>query len=411
MTATVSRKILIVTLIMAVASIPLKNNWNSLAIVLFCLSTAIQQPVRESIRNLKKDHYWKLTTLFFLWLAATWFWDHTGGFSMRYLEPSASFVFLPLVMAMIPKLTSRELAFVCYSFIISIIIVCIICLTKSYMEYNETRDARVFFYHYLGFQMGLNAVYLSNYCIACITWLLYISFIYKGEKVFAPGYLVTMIACAFLFLMMFLLSSKMSLVLLFLLIFFMSLYIGYRKKALVYTSLIMILLIISGWFLTQKFGYLNWRIRSTEFKQYSGSQDDNNGLALRITTWTTALNLIKEKPILGYGLKGANEALVERYKQIDFTPGITERYNSHNQFMETTLRSGVVGLLLLLAIIAVPFISSIRKGKFLLTVMVLHFVLVSMVEGTLEIQQEFSFYLFFIFLFHYHYFNTNRKYA
>lgn len=410
MTATVSRKILIVTLVLAVASIPLENNWNSLAIVLFCLSTAIQQPVKTSIMNLKRDHYWKLTSLFFLWLAATWFWDYTGGFSMRYLEPSASFVFLPLVMAMMPKLTAKELAIACYAFITSVVAVCIICLTKSYIEYSHTHDLRVFFYHYLGFQMNLNAIYLSNYIIASFTWLLYTRFLYKGEKIFIPSYLLTIVLCAFLFVMMFLLSSKMSLALFALLIVFMSLYIGYKKKVLIYTFPVLIALAISGILLTQKLGYLTWRITSTELKQYSGKEDDNNGLALRITTWTAALDLIKEKPMLGYGLKGANEALVERYKQIDFAPGIAERYNSHNQFMETTLRSGIIGLLLLVIIMAVPFISSVKQHKLLLALMVSHFVLVSMVEGTLEIQQEFSFYLFFIFLFHYHYF-SKRKYA
>src|SRR5690349_574419 len=147
MTATVPRKILLVTLVMAVASIPLKNQWNSLAIVLFCLSTAIQQPVSVSIARLKEDHYWKLTTFYFLWLATTWFWDNTGGFSFKYLEPSAAFVFLPVVMVMMPKLTARELMMVCYGFIASVVIVCLICLVKSGIEYRQTGDYRVFFYH------------------------------------------------------------------------------------------------------------------------------------------------------------------------------------------------------------------------------------------------------------------------
>lgn len=409
MTVTASRKILIATLVMAVASIPLHNNWNSLAIVSFCLATAIQQPVRASIENLRRDNYWKLTTLFFLWLAATWFWDSTGGFPMKYLEPSASFVFLPLVMAMMPRLSAKELAIACYSFIASVTVVCIICLVKSYVEYGQAHDYRVFFYHYLGYQMGLNAIYLSNYCIACIAWLLYLRFVYKGEKIYIPPYWLTILTCIFLFLMMFLLSSKMSLALLFLLIVFMALYIGYKRKVLIYTLSVMILLMISGWFLTQKFHYLSWRINTTELKKYSGSEDDNNGLALRVTTWISAVELIKEKPLLGYGLRGANEALVSRYREIDFQPGIAERFNSHNQFMETTLRSGIIGLILLLAVLAVPFISAIRQNKFLLTLMIVHFVLVSMVEGTLEIQQEFSFYLFFIFLFHCHYFRNNAK--
>ncbi|MEP7259108.1 MAG: O-antigen ligase family protein [Flavitalea sp.] len=403
MTQTSKRNILLVTLLLAIVTIPLKNNWNSIAIVLFCCSTAIQLPLKQRIEKLRKDHLWKVGALFFLWMAATWFWDSSGGFSIKHLEPAACFLFLPMALSLMPKLSSKQVMIACYAFIMAIIAVCLLCLAKSFIEYRQTHDYRVFFYHYLGYQMGLNAIYLSNYCIACITWLLYSRFIHKGEDIVKPGLFITLLACSFLFGMMFLLSSKMSLGLLILLILFMALYIGYKKQALLKALGLFALCIATAWILAQNLGYLKWRIASTEWKTYSGAADNNNGLSLRRTTWTSALELIKEKPLLGYGLRGANEALVEKYKEKKFEMGIPEKYNAHNQFLETTLKSGLIGLALLLLVIGIPFIGAIRQGKFLLTMMIIHFLLVSMVEGTLEIQQEFIFYLFFIFFFHYHY--------
>ena len=411
MTQTSKRNILLVTLLLAIVTIPLKNNWNSIAIALFCFSAAIQRPLKESIEKLRKDNYWKVCALFFCWMAATWFWDNSGGFTIKQLEPAACFLFLPLVMAMMPTLSTKQIMTVCYGFIVSVIVVCMLCLAKSFIEYQQIHDYRVFFYHYLGYQMGLNAIYLSNYCIACITWLLYRRFIHAGEDHYKLSIFFTLLACSFLFGMMFLLSSKMSLGLLILLILFMALYIGYKKQALLKALALFVFCIAAAWLLSQNLSYLKWRISSTEWKTYSGAADNNNGLSLRRTTWTSALELIKEKPLLGYGLRGANEALVEKYKEKKFEMGIPEKYNAHNQFLETTLKSGLIGLALLLLVIGIPFIASIRRGKFLLTMMIVHFLLVSMVEGTLEIQQEFIFYLFFIFLFQYHYFRDNSSAA
>lgn len=402
MAVTGKRKIQLATLLLAVITIPLHNNWNSWAIILFCLSTPIAQPIRESFKKISKDHYWKLSAAFFLWMAATYFWDTSGGFTIKELEPKASFLFLPLAMTIMPRLSPKQLMLACYAFVAAVVAVCLICLAKSFMEYLRTEDTRVFFYHYLGFQMGLNAVYLSNYCVASIGWLLYFGFLYTGDRITGVPAAVTIATSAFLFLMMFLLSSKMSLVLAILLCVFMTVYIGYRRQALLKTFVILCVAAGVAWTVGRNLGYLNWRIQSTKWKAYSGPQDDNNGLALRITTWTSALELIKERPLLGYGLQGSEDALVEKYREKNFQPGIPEKYNSHNQFLETTLRSGAIGLLLLLLLTAIAFFTALRKRAMLQGIMVLHFVLASMVETTLEYQQELVFYLFFIFLFYYH---------
>lgn len=403
------KNILFGALILSIVTIPLENNWNSWALVLFCIAAIIQQPIAESIKRLKNDGYWKISALFFLWLVTTWFWDTSGGFSEKYVEANAIFLFGPIAMAVIPRISPARMMLAMHAFIAAIVIVCIICLIKSTIEYQETQDYRVFFYHYLGNQMGLNAIYLSNYCIACIIWLLYYAFIYTGPKVFKLNIYVSIGICVFLFLMMFFLSSKFSLALITLFLLLMVLYIGRKRKSLIKAVLILGLTGIVSVVLVKNLHYLNWRIAETKLKRYSGSQDDQNGLALRITTWTTAIELIKERPLLGYGLKGTNDALLEKYIEKKFNMGIPERYNSHNQFLEITLKSGLIGLLIFLTMMGVLFFSALRRADFLLMFTLIHFILVSQVEGTLEVQQELTFYTFFLLLFYYHPINRSLK--
>src|SRR5690606_8612532 len=213
-----------------------------------------------------------------------------------------------------------------------------ICLFRSAIEYYQTGDYRVFFYHYLGFQMGLNAIYLSNYCLACISWLAYHTFISPGDRRGRLPAAVAAVTAAFLLGMMFLLSSKMSLALAVLFILSFSIYIAVKKGVLFPVVLALLLAGSAAVMLAKNLHYLNWRISSTEFKTWSGPEDNNNGLAIRLTTWQSAVELIRDRPLLGYGLKGANESLVAKFHEKKFEVAIPEKYNSHNQFLETTLK-------------------------------------------------------------------------
>lgn len=393
----------LITFLLAVITIPLNNNYNSWATVAFCIVSFFQLPLRESLKKITQHRYWILSAVFFFWLCATWFWDLGGGFSIKYVESYSIFLFLPLVMTAMPRLPAKHVVLACFVFIATIVIVCAICFIKSYLEYRVTADSRVLYYHYLGYQMGLNAVYLSNYCIAAIAWLAYYRFLYKGPRPFVLSATLTLILCTYLSISLLFLSSKLSLVLFILMAIFMCLYIGYKRKMLLKSLLVMVMLAGCIVLLTENLYYLRWRFSELQLKKYEGSQDDQNGLAVRRVTWQSALELIEKRPVLGYGLKGAGDALVEKYKEKDFQVGIPLRFNSHNQYMETTLRSGLIGLAFLLLLLYFPLRSAIRERRLLLLLIVLHFMLVSLVEGILEYQQELVFYWFFILLFYFHY--------
>lgn len=81
----------------------------------------------------------------------------------------------------------------------------------------------------------------------------------------------------------------------------------------------------------------------------------------RLALWKSAIELIEEKPILGYGISRAQESFDTvnmkytskhfneywRKKQVPFI-------DTHNQYIQTTLEFGIIGLILLLAIYWAP---------------------------------------------------------
>ena len=90
-----------------------------------------------------------------------------------------------------------------------------------------------------------------------------------------------------------------------------------------------------GYIAVGNLGYVNWRIATTSTKNYSGPEDNNNGLSIRVLMWQTAWDLIRERPLLGYGVKGSRTEVLEIYRQKNFMLGYTEKYHSHNQYLQS----------------------------------------------------------------------------
>lgn len=104
---------------------------------------------------------------------------------------------------------------------------------------------------------------------------------------------------------------------------------------------------------------LYWRIIYSAEKIASGEQGDS-----RQTLWVCGVEALDGHLILGHGLDGYWDLLRNKYINHHFAEGYEhEEYNTHNQFLETTLATGLVGLTALLAMIVVPLIPSFRKPR------------------------------------------------
>lgn len=385
----------------AVITIPLSNNLNSIAIILFVASCILQQPWHEAKSRLLHSKFWIIPVVLFLWYCCTYFWDVSGGFTNKELERYTILLFLPPALAMIPKISPALIKKACLAFVAITVFVCVLCLFKAYIEYGETGDYRVFFYQYLGEQMHLNAIFLSNYCLAGITWLLYFRYVDQVHSR-TRDHVVTLVTAAFLLLMIFLLSSKLIILLTLLLIVVFILALGYIRGFFLRALLGMVLIVCVGVFAVANLHYLRWRFNTTEFKTYQGPEDDHNGIAIRLFMWETTLDLVRERPMTGYGLRGARTTLLDEYRRRNFDLGVRNFYHSHNQYLESSLMAGIPATFLLIMLIAAAFRKAISTRNLLSILFISHFAVQSIFEATFEVQHELVFYMLFIFLFYYH---------
>ncbi|KFD39403.1 O-antigen ligase family protein [Schleiferia thermophila] len=77
-----------------------------------------------------------------------------------------------------------------------------------------------------------------------------------------------------------------------------------------------------------------------------------NGFTIRLAEWKCAWQEIRKRPLLGSGVGDSRYHLEESYRRNNFRYGYREKFNAHNQFIETTLATGILGLTALIGFFA-----------------------------------------------------------
>ncbi|MFD2563583.1 O-antigen ligase family protein [Aquimarina rubra] len=90
----------------------------------------------------------------------------------------------------------------------------------------------------------------------------------------------------------------------------------------------------------------------SKVKEFGSTVEHANSTSekARLLSWSASLELIEEAPLLGYGIGDANEVLIEKYKELGYTYNLENKYNAHNQFLQTFLQTGVLGFGTLISI-------------------------------------------------------------
>ncbi len=397
-----------ICLLMVLISMPWYNNFNSYALVIFSVVATFTGSWREKKKRLATNYLWLLPVMYFVIVAASMAWDPNGFGAFKSVETNAGFLILPPLIASLEPLKKHILKAGLLSFAFSTCVVCLVCLVLAWSEYRSVGDYRVFYYQYLSGQLDMNAIYLSLYIALSICIFLYYYFIRKNTSSRFSLFLI-LIICAFLCFVVMLLSSKMILFLLCLLIIFTALYISYSRNFLWQGLVILILFIAGAGFAVWQMPYVKWRVQVTLLKDYKNQDDNQNGLAVRAKIWQHAADVIGEKPVTGFGIKGGNDKLVEKYREEGFWFAEQNGYNCHNMYLQLLVNTGMIGLIPILVLSVLCAITSAKRRSYLFMSFMVLFLGLSVTESLLEVQKGIVFAVIFIFLFYYHPPETTEK--
>jgi len=146
------------------------------------------------------------------------------------------------------------------------------------------------------------------------------------------------------------------------------------------------------------FVFLNPRIKESVLKIVEGQTTLNKearyGFATRLLSWDTAISLIEERPVFGYGHGATQAALNKRYQEKGYIFPLYESYNAHSLWLQSWLENGLLAIIILFAIFLVLFQKSWHNPLFLAFVLLL--LTNSLFEGMFNRFSGISFFSFLV---------------
>ncbi len=334
-------------------TIPLSFRWNSYLMVISFV-TGLMYHIYS-----KKRIEWNFFTvgcvLFFIWQGVEVFNSENAEEGIRQLERKLSFLLLPMLWQELNNTYKASLQHYIFNFYPRVIgALGVLCLVLAGINYSQTQEANVFFYHDLVYFMEANAVYFSC-CLLVSLGLIFNSL--NTSRIYEKGGLITLH-----FGYLYLLSSKMFWVLT---ILSLSYYILRQIKS---SKRIMALSIIAVITIgLSQTGVVKNRYAEIMTDQFVINPDKITpsttftGLNFRIYLIQKGIEMTMDTPydiLVGNGIGDVQDQLNNAYIDDNLYLGSQKNedygylnYNFHNQYIQTFAESGMVGLSLLILIL------------------------------------------------------------
>ena len=137
-----------------------------------------------------------------------------------------------------------------------------------------------------------------------------------------------------------------------------------------------------------------------EYNLYRRYNNPNGGsLSQRIEYTRASLFLIKKHPLFGVGTGDIPTAYQQAYDELNSPLEPQFRHKAHNQYLSITVGFGIIGLIIFLITILLPFCSAKRYRTYLYTVFLVIAMLSMLPEDTIETQAGVMWFAFFNSLF------------
>ncbi|MDR6299819.1 O-antigen ligase family protein [Mesonia maritima] len=406
------RQLTIISIFVATFFLPLKTSISNIGLIGVIISTLIAFLTKGiSTENKFSSFIFYSPTVFFIPLI----WGITYSFSKEEaFSEMTKYIFLALVPLFIFRKdisTAYYKKYASYGILIGSIASTFILSSINIYNFSQT----TYPFHWLlnntftGFNFlspfeNLHPIYVGMYYNIAIAVLLFS--IVKLNN-FIRIFLALILIIGILFL-----ASRITYLILFLII---GLYLIHNLSFKIFSLLVTVAIIIGALSFStfQKTYVYHKLVTGTIFdlNDNIGEYNTNNTFKVdsRYSRWKVALELIEEKPLLGYGGGTENEMLLKKYKEYNMKNSIERRYNAHNQFLGFFLRFGVLGFVLLLVYFISNTITAIKYQHLLflafLTILFWSF----MVENIMDRNMGINFVALFGTLFYAEFLTANEK--
>lgn len=324
---------------------------------------------------------------------------------IKEIEKKIPLLIFPLVLSSSTKINQAYIKTIFISFITSIGIASLICLINGFIQnsrYNQSDNFNWFYISYndLTSIINIQPNYLAAFTSLVIVYLVIFLF-ESSEQKMTLRRIGLMILSIYLFGFLMLLSARTVLGATFLAIIVVVVVYGKQKvsklNSLLVIGVLALVTIISISVLPILRERMFQAIGIEQDAKWINQFGDATGVIEepRYIKWKSSWNAIKDNWVVGTGTGGAQNALREQYKLINWQEGLLVDYNSHNQYLQTWLTLGLPGILILLASVFIPMKRALKNGNIQYSIFLFLILIYFLTESFLERQWGVVFYSFF----------------
>lgn len=352
-------------------SIPFQASYNSILLIVLLLFWLLCMPKQFNAQRLKTIGL--ISVVFWLAVIGLTYTKNIEEGLFRIQQKALLLVF-PLVLGTI-RLDWRQLLKQLFSvFVVTALIASIVCLLDATFFWMQTNSTERFFFENLlrGGWLDLYPYILAYLCLtACI--VLAESLLGKLRlSNWLMNRAVSISLLLFLTVFILLLSVKMVIIVMVGLTLIYALLLNKKIGLLLVLSSVAVLIIAF-------FSLPTLRVRIQEALAEKGKQNalneqpelgtPLNGVALRRALWVCSLDVIKNNPTLGVGTGDGQDELQAAYESRQFVLASRyNRFNAHNQYLQTLINFGVVGLVVWLLSLGWLFMT-FKSNRLLISIL------------------------------------------
>lgn len=349
--------------------------------------------------RLRNSYLVACSLFFFLQIVALLYSGNVQD-GLKHVQVKSAVLFIPLCFYSCNYLNPSRFSKLMKAWVLMLVITITWCLSKAFIEYQfHQAPATVFFYHQLVSSLGHHAVQFSIIIFAALIYLLRIAA--KGEylynKMIHAGIVAWFIGGILL------LSSKLVILFLIAYLFYFLFTIIKKNTSVKFTISIVA---VAGILISSAILFTNNPVSrrfndlmhgSISVVQQTSFKPENyfNGIQFRLLQWRFVKEIMQENKAWLTGVSPADAQTLLNKKYIAtnmFTgePGRADHgflgYNTHNQFLESLLQTGIIGLLIFIFICVSMVRMAVRQKNSLLTTIVILLLAYTFNESVFETQ-------------------------
>jgi len=330
-------------------SLPLKNNLNSIAIILLAAFAFLLVVVNKQF---DKQIFYRLTPLvvFFILTLVSTVYSEDKQESLSMVVRMLPFALFPFIFSAI-QFKEKSFLKLLKIYVFWMLLLCFYSHTQILIKLYQNDDLlyNIFNSHYSYLNLseetiGLHSTYYAYYVIIAIVFLTKFLFDEKS-RIIKVVYLLMM---GYFTFFVFHLSARLPIATLFLFYNIAIVYYFIKQKKLVWGIFFLLLLYFISSIVIYNVRITRYRFQHlTGFTYADGTRHDDG--VNKILQWKASA-AANNNFIFGNGIGDANQAIFDTYLHHDLEYYFEKKYNAHNQFIQTYVGLGLLGTAILLFI-------------------------------------------------------------